>query len=51
MAVSKALERLNGVKNLKVDLPKGEATFDNPQNVPRSEIRKAVENAGYQVLD
>ena len=51
MAVTKALGALTGIKNLKVDLVKGEATFENPQNLARASIRKAVEDAGYRVTD
>ncbi len=51
MAVSKALEKLEGIKNVKVDLPQGEATFENPGKVARNRIRKAVEDAGYQVSE
>jgi copper chaperone len=49
MAVTKALGKLPGLKNLKVDLAKGEATFENAQNIPRDSIRQAVEDAGYKV--
>jgi copper chaperone len=49
MAVTKALGSIPGIKNLKVDLAKGEATFENSQNVSREDIRKAVEGAGYRV--
>ena len=48
MAVTKALGKLAGLKNLKVDLAKGEATFENAQNIPRDSIRRAVEDAGYK---
>jgi copper chaperone len=50
MAVTKALGKLTGVKNVKVDLAKGEATYENPQNVSREEVRKAVEEAGFQMV-
>ncbi len=49
MSVTKALGALPGVKNLKVDLVKGEATFENTQKVAQEEIRRAVEDAGYTV--
>jgi copper chaperone len=49
MSVTKALGSLPGLKNLKVDLLKGEATFENTQNVPAASIQKAVEDAGYKV--
>ena len=51
MAVTKALGAIPGIKNLKVDLAKGEASFENSQNVGRASIRKAVEDAGYRVTD
>ncbi len=50
MSVTKALSGIPGVKNLRVDLVKGEATFENTQNQPAEKIRKAVEDAGYQVV-
>ncbi len=49
MSVTKALGALPGVKNLKVDLVKGEATFENTQKLAQEEIRRAVEDAGYTV--
>jgi copper chaperone len=51
MAVTKALGAIPGIKNLKVDLAKGEASFENSQNAGRASIRKAVEDAGYRVAD
>jgi copper chaperone CopZ len=51
MSVTKALGNLPGLKNLRVDLVKGEAAFENTQNIPRDSLRKAVEDAGYTVVD
>jgi len=51
MSVTKALTAIPGIQNLKVDLVKGEATFENTQNVPSPNIRKAVEEAGYKVIE
>lgn len=48
MAVTKALNDISGLRNVHVDLEKGEATFDNMANVPRQVIRQAIEKAGYQ---
>ncbi len=49
MSVTKALSGIPGIKNLRVDLVKGEATFENTQNQPAEKIRQAVEEAGYKV--
>ncbi len=51
MSVTKALGTLPGVKKLKVDLEKGEADFENTQNLSRDSLRKAVEDAGYTMVD
>ena len=51
MAVTKALKKIPSLKNVKVDLGKGEATFENMQNVSWENIRKAVEEAGYKVVE
>jgi len=51
MSVTKALGSIPGVKNLKVDLVKGEAIFENTENASIQIIRKAVEEAGYKVIE
>lgn len=51
MSVTKALGNLPGVKNLRVDLVKEEATFENTQNLSRAAIRQVVEDAGYTVVE
>ncbi len=51
MSVTKALGSLPGVKNLKVDLVKEEAAFENTRSVSRASVKKAVEDAGYTVVD
>ena len=51
MSVTKALGNLPGVKNLREDLVKGEAAFENTQDISRDSLRKAVEDAGYTVVD
>jgi copper chaperone CopZ len=40
---------LDGVKNIEVDLDKGEVKFENPKGVSADKICEAVETAGYQV--
>jgi copper chaperone len=50
MAVQKALSGIDGVKDLKVDLKKGEAIFDEAAPVDMNTVREAVKKAGYQVV-
>jgi len=48
-AVTKALQGIEGLDNIKVDLDKGEATFDETIPVDLKIIKKSVSRAGYQV--
>jgi copper chaperone len=50
MFVTKALSQLDGIKNVQVDLAKGEVRFDNTEEVASSRIAKAIEEAGYEVV-
>ena len=50
MSVTKALNQLEGIKNVQVDLAKGEVRFDNTGELPPNRIEKAIEEAGYQVV-
>jgi copper ion binding protein len=50
MSVTKALNQLDGIKNVQVDLAKGEVRFDNMKEVVFSRIHKAIEEAGYEVI-
>lgn len=50
MAVTRALNGLEGIKDVKVDLAKGEATFDNEKPIDMKLIKDAVEKAGYEVV-
>jgi copper chaperone len=49
MAVTKALGGIDGISNVKVDLAKGEATFDEANPVDRNVIRERIKKAGYEV--
>jgi copper chaperone len=49
MAVTRALEEIDGIKNVKVDLKKGRATFDEVHPIDMKTIREKVEDAGYRV--
>jgi copper ion binding protein len=50
MSVTKALGQLEGIKNVQVDLAKGEVRFDNTKEVASNRIAKAIEDAGYEVV-
>ncbi len=50
MSVTKALGQLEGIKNVQVDLAKGEVRFDNSKEVASSRIEKAISDAGYEVV-
>lgn len=50
LAVTKALEQLEGLQNIQVDLTTGEIRFNNLGEVPRDQIVKAIANAGYEVI-
>ncbi len=49
MAVTKALSGIQGVQNVKVDLAKGEAAFDEVAPVDPEIIRAQIKKAGYEV--
>ena len=51
MHVTKALEGLPGVKSVKVNLQAGDVTFKKADTASLDEVRKAIEEAGYQVGD
>ena len=50
MSVTKALNQLNGVQNVQVNLEKGEVQFENTKAVATDQIVKAITNAGYEVV-
>lgn len=50
MSVTKALNQLEGIKNIQVDLAKGEVQFDNTKEVASSRIAKAIRDAGYELI-
>ncbi len=50
MSVTKALNQLEGIKNVQVDLGKGEVRFDNMKEVASDRIEKAIGEAGYEVI-
>jgi copper chaperone len=50
MSVTKALTQLEGIRNVQVDLAKGEVRFDNTKSITSDQIQKAITDAGYQVI-
>jgi copper chaperone len=51
MAVTKALGGIEGIKDVLVDLEKGEVTFTEEQTVDRTLIRERITKAGFEVVD
>jgi len=49
MAVTRALNEVTGIKDLKVDLSRGEATFEESQPVDMERVREQIRKAGYEV--
>ncbi len=49
MAVTKALSGIDGVRNVNVDLARGEATFDEEKPVDRAVIAERIRKAGFDV--
>lgn len=50
MAITKALNQLEGIQNIQVDLEKGEVRFENTKAVANERIVKAITEAGYEVV-
>ncbi|MFP4072108.1 MAG: heavy-metal-associated domain-containing protein [Desulfovibrionales bacterium] len=48
-AVKKALENVDGVTDVSVDLEKGEASYETTREVDEATVKEAVRKAGYQV--
>ena len=49
MAVKKALSSLNGVKDVSVDLEKGEVTLIHETPLDMDDARQRIEKAGYEI--
>ncbi len=50
MAVTKTLNKIEGIKNVTVDLKKGEATFDEAKPVDMAAVKEQIRKAGYEVV-
>jgi copper chaperone len=51
MSVTKALSSIDGLKNVSVDLLKGEASFEEKNPVDPEVIKKAIEKIGFEPGD
>jgi len=49
MAVTKALGGIDGIRDLQVDLEKGEASFTEEKSIDRALIRERIVKAGFDV--
>ena len=49
MAVRKALQEIKGIRNVEVNLSKGEARFDADNPVDMKTVEEHIKKAGYQV--
>lgn len=49
MAVTKALNKIDGISDVTVDLEKGEATFNRTESVSMDQVKKQIEEEGYTV--
>jgi len=49
MAVTKALSGIDGISNVKVDLARGEATFEETKPVDNTIIGERIRKAGFEV--
>ena len=50
ITVTNALNEIEGLKNVKVDLAKGKADFDEVRPVDMDLVKKAIKKAGYEVV-
>ena len=51
MAVTKTLGGIDGIKDVQVDLEKGEATFTEEKPIVRAIVRERIVKAGFDIAD
>jgi copper chaperone len=49
MAVTKALQEIDGISNVKVDLQNAETTFDEVKPVDMKVVKERIQKAGYDI--
>ena len=50
MATTKALNEVDGISNVRVDLEKGEAAFDEASPVDMNTVKENIKKAGFEVV-
>lgn len=50
-SVTKALSDIAGITDVKVNLEKGEATFNEQSSVSKDTIKDAITKIGFEVVD
>ena len=50
IAVTKVLNGIEGIKDVRVDLAKSEAAFDEEKPIDMDLVRKVIRKAGYEVV-
>jgi copper chaperone len=48
-AVTKALSEITGIKDVQVDLARGEAAFDEARPIDQELLRERIKQAGYEL--
>lgn len=51
MAVTRALDAIEGIRDVRVDLDKGIATYQEDKTVPADAVIAAIRKAGYDIVD
>ena len=51
MAVTKALGGIDGIRDVQVDLEKGEAAFSEEKPIDRAIVRERIVKAGFDIAD
>ena len=50
MATTRALNEVDGISNVRVDLEKGEAAFDEASPVDVNMVKEKIKKAGFEVV-
>ena len=50
-AVTQALESIEGITEVQVDLPTGRVHYTQSEEIPPAQVRQAVQEVGYDTTD